>query len=337
MKIGLVVYEQPKDQSGGYLYDHKITEHLMNCGHEVIVYTYPFEVARVIKDDIEVLIEDELCHGDLQEFNMRLKRMSSVPLVALVHHLKYLEPISHHEKEREKEREFLKTCDAVIANSADTSTQVTELGIELPTIVAYPGCDLVKSPPDFWREPPETFLNLLFVGVLIPRKGVHILLDALEELLHYPWELRIVGDATVAVRYTKSLRKKALKLGNRVQFLGRMSSDELSEIYLNSDLLILPSYFEGYGIVVAEAMAHLLPSVASRIGGIPEIIHDGKDGILIPPGDKSALKQVLQDFLEHPEHLSPFIEACALRRPSLTTWDQTGKLIEDFLLICRHG
>jgi glycosyltransferase involved in cell wall biosynthesis len=201
MKIGLVVYELPKDQSGGYLYDGKIVGHLRNHGHEVFVYTFPFETARVIEDDGEVLIEDELCHADLLEFNLHLKRVASIPLIALVHHLKYLEPVSHQEEEREKERKFLETCDAVIVNSNSTSKKVCELGIGLPTLVAYPGCDLVAPAPDFRRQLPEALINLLFVGILIPRKGVHILLDALEELPHYPWKLRIVGDETLDVRY----------------------------------------------------------------------------------------------------------------------------------------
>jgi glycosyltransferase involved in cell wall biosynthesis len=337
MKIGLAVYEHPEDQSGGYLYDRKIVGHLRDRGHQVFVYTFPFETARVIKDDVEVLIEDELCHADLLEFNLRLKRISSIPLVALVHHLKYLEPVSDQKEEREKERKFLGTCDALIANSNSTSREVVELGIGLPTMVAYPGCDRVAPAPDFRRQLPETLVNLLFVGILIPRKGVHILLDALEELQSYPWELGIVGDETLDASYVESLKEKALKLGNRVAFLGRVSPRELSQIYLDSDLFVLPSYFEGYGIVVAEAVLHLLPIIASRVGGIPEIVRDGKEGILVPPGDKSALKQALQDFLEHPEHLGPFIEACAVRRRSLPTWQEAGKLIEDFLLRFRDG
>ena len=337
MRIGLAVYEHPEDQSGGYLYDRKIVGHLRDRGHQVFVYTFPFETARVIKDDVEVLIEDELCHADLVEFNLRLKRISPIPLIALVHHLKYLEPVSHREEEREKERKFLMTCDALIANSSSTSREVVELGIGLPTLVAYPGCDRVAPAPDFRRQLPETIVNLLFVGILIPRKGVHILLDALEELQSYPWKLGIVGDETLDASYVESLKEKALKLGNRVAFLGRVSPGELSQIYLDSDLFVLPSYFEGYGIVVAEAVLHLLPIIASRVGGIPEIVRDGKEGILVPSGDKSALKQALQDFLEHPEHLGPFIEACAVRRRSLPTWQEAGKLIEDFLLRFRDG
>jgi glycosyltransferase involved in cell wall biosynthesis len=332
MKIGLVVYEFPKDQSGGYLYDRKITGYLRDRGHEVFVYTFPFETAKVIKDDVEVLVEDELCHADLLEFNLHLKRVSSIPVIALVHHLKYLEPVSRREEERDKEMKFLATCDAVIANSNSTSREISELGIGLPTVVAYPGCDRVTPAPEFRRQLPDAFVNLLFVGILIPRKGVHVLLDALEELQSYPWELRIVGDETLDVDYAGSLREKALRLGNRVQFLGRLSPRELSQIYLDSDLFVLPSYFEGYGIVVAEAVLHLLPIIASMVGGIPEIVRDGKEGILVPPGEEPALRQALQDFLEHPEHLGPFIEACAVRRRSLPTWDEAGRLVEDFLL-----
>jgi glycosyltransferase involved in cell wall biosynthesis len=197
---------------------------------------------------------------------------------------------------------------------------------------SYPGCDRVAPTPDFRRQLPEAVINLLFVGLLIPRKGVHVLLDAVEELQSYPWKLRIVGDESLDVSYVESLRERALRLGNRVEFLGRVSPEELSKIYLDSDIFILPSYFEGYGIVVGEAVLHLLPIIASRVGGIPEIVRDGKEGVLVPPGDKSALKQALQDFLEHPEHLDPLIQACAVRRHSLPTWQEAGKLVEDFLL-----
>ncbi len=337
MKIGLMVYESLRDQSGGYLYDRKVVEYLEDCGHKVLVYTFPFDAARVVRDDIELLIEDELCHEDLLEFNLRLKKTFPVPLIALVHSLKYLEPIPKQEEEKGKEEQFLKTCDAVIANSASTSKEVKELGIEVPTIISYPGCDYLAPPSDFKRRIPKDFLNILSVGILIPRKGFHLLIEALGELSDYPWELRIVGDETLDTYYVESLKRKAQGLGKRVHLLGKVSSKELSEIYLNSDLFVLPSYFEAYGIVVAEAVLHFLPVIASRVGGIPEIIQDQKEGILIPPGDKAALRRALQDFLEHPEHLEPFREACALRRSTLPTWEETGKLIVNFVSGFRHG
>jgi len=332
-----MVYEVLKDQSGGYLYDRKIVEYLKDRRYEMLVYTFPFEIARIIKDDVELLIEDKLCHEDLLIFNLYLRKVFHIPVIALVHYLKYLEPGPQKEKTKEKEKEFLRTCDAVIVNSAGTSKEVEKLGIELPTLIAYPGCDHFAPPSEFKRRPPKRFLKLLSVGNLIPGKGFHLFLDALVELSDYPWELRIVGDETVDVHYVESLRRQAQEFGNRVQFPGQASPKELSQIYLNSDLFILPSYFEGYGMVVAEAVLHLLPTIASRIGGIPEIIQSGREGILVPPGDKSALKQALQDFLEHPKRLEPFIEACALRRPSLPTWEETGKLIENFLSRFRHG
>ena len=337
MKAGLVVREPLRDQSGGYLYDRKVVEHLRDSGNEVFVYSFPLDMAKIVGDGLELLIEDELCHDDLLEFNLHFKEASSIPLIALVHHLKYLESIFQREEARRREREFLRTCDALIANSSDTSRKVSELGIKLPTVVAYPGCDLMARKPDSGKEPSESFLKLLFVGILIPRKGVRLLLDALVELTRYPWELRIVGDETVDGRYVALLREKSLKLGNRAQFLGRVSREELSQTYLDSDLLVLPSYFEGYGIVAAEAVLHLLPVIASRVGGIPEIIRDGKEGILLPPGDESALKRTVQGFLEHPQQLGPLIEGCALRRSSLPRWEETGRAVQDFLLSIRHG
>ena len=336
MRIGLMVHEPLNDQSGGYLYDRKIAEYLRKSGNDVVIYTPPFDAAQIIEDDVAFLIEDELCHQELLGFNLHLKQASSIPLIALVHHLKYLEPIFKRQQEKEAETRFLEACDAVIANSNDTSRRVHELGVELPAVVAYPGCGLAAPDQDFTREQSRSSLNLLFVGILLPRKGTHVLLDALAELMDYRWRLRIIGDDTLDARYVGLLREKSLKLRDRVQFCGRVSSEELSAAYLDSDILILPSYIEGYGIVAAEAVLHLLPSIASNVGGIPEVIRDGREGILVNPGDKSALKQALRNLFEHPEHLMPLIEGCALRRPSLPTWAETGRVIEDFLLGFRH-
>jgi glycosyltransferase involved in cell wall biosynthesis len=287
MKIGLIVYEPLEDQSGGYFYDRKVMDCLRRRGHEVVVYTFPFEVAKVVGDEIKLLFEDELCHVDLIDFNLRLKEKFPIPIITIVHHLRYLEPIPQPESEREKEEKFLRFCDAVIANSAATSEEIRKLGIDLPTLIAKPGCNHLPLPPDFRGRATQSPLKLLSVGNLIPRKGFHLLLEALEGLGEFPWRLCIVGDEMIDTVYVESLKMKAQGFGSKVQFLGKVPPEELSQLYLNSDLFILPSYFEGFGIVITEAIFHFLPVIATRVGGIPEIVRDGREGLLIAPGENS--------------------------------------------------
>ena len=158
MRVGFVVREPLRDQSGGYLYDRKVVEHLQDSGNAVSIYTVPPDIAKIVGDGLELLIEDELCHDDLLEFNLHLKEASSIPVIAVVHHLKYLESVFQREEARQREREFLRTCDALIANSNDTSRKVSELGISLPTVVAYPGCDLMARRSGSGKESPESFV-----------------------------------------------------------------------------------------------------------------------------------------------------------------------------------
>jgi len=331
MKIGLLVYEPLKDQSGGYLYDRKVIDYLRTQGHETLVYTFPFEAGKVIEDRVDLLLEDELCYKDLLAFNLHLKKKTPIPVIAIVHHLKCLESIPHPEDEREKEKNFLQSCNAAIVNSTATFEEIRKLGINLPALIAKPGCDHFRLPSGFERKIPQNHFKLLSIGNLIHRKGFHLILEALEGLPEFSWELYIAGDETWDANYAGLLKRKAGRFKNKVKFLGKISGEYLSQFYLHSDIFVLPSYFEGFGMVIAEAIFHRLPVIASRVGGIPEIVQDRNEGILIPPGDKFALEQALRFFLECPERLKPFIEACSLRCSSLPTWEETGRNIANFL------
>lgn len=146
--------------------------------------------------------------------------------------------------------------------------------------------------------------EIVYVGVLIPLKGIHFLIEAFAQIAQTFPEARlvIIGKAENP-EYADSLKKQVLALGldGRVAFLPPMSQAQLARRIAGAPVLVLPSLSEGLGRVVFEAMACGTPVIGSRVGGIPEMIQEGVNGFLVPPGDVDALVDRLRWVLEHPD------------------------------------
>jgi len=139
-----------------------------------------------------------------------------------------------------------------------------------------------------------------FVGWLLPIKGPEYLLKAMDDVWHAYPETSLVlvgkGDLDLALR-AEALRKN---VNGRVKFLGWR--DDVDEIIPLFDMLVLPSLNEGMGRVLVEAMAAAKPVVASRVGGIPDLVRDGETGYLVPPADEKALADGIKKLLAEPEN-----------------------------------
>jgi glycosyltransferase involved in cell wall biosynthesis len=134
--------------------------------------------------------------------------------------------------------------------------------------------------------------RILFVGRLVPRKGVTYLLGALAELPQTA-SLTIIGDGPE--RAALEAQAIALALGDRVTFRGWVSNDALRESYLDTSIFVLPAVVdergdtEGLGVVLLEAMSFGIPVVASAVGGITDVVVHEETGLLVPPNDARAL------------------------------------------------
>jgi glycosyltransferase involved in cell wall biosynthesis len=138
---------------------------------------------------------------------------------------------------------------------------------------------------------------ILFVGSLSEHKGVAFLITALDQVVraHPDAALVIAGSGPLETdlrRHTTEMR-----LDSRVRFAGRISYREIPAYMAAADVLVHPSLDEGLPRVVLEAMAMKLPVVASRVGGIPEVVIDGRTGLLVPAGDPDSLAHALQRVL----------------------------------------
>jgi glycosyltransferase involved in cell wall biosynthesis len=145
---------------------------------------------------------------------------------------------------------------------------------------------------------------ILVAGRLHPEKGYEHFLDAvgiLKQRLKHPFVVLIAGEGP----HETSYRERARRLGCQrvVRFLG--FRNDLSDLMLASDVFVLPSVAEAFGLVLVEALYLGLPVVATRVGGIPEIVEDGVDGVLVPPADGEALANAIRRLLLEQEPPSP--------------------------------
>ncbi len=154
----------------------------------------------------------------------------------------------------------------------------------------YNGVDVDRfRPPAESERDPNKPLELVTVAYLIRAKGVHVLLAALARLEDQRCTLTVVGDGPEE----QALRAQARSLGleSRVSFLGLR--DDVPALVSRADVFVHNATAEAFGFTIAEAMAAGRPVVATRVGGVPEVVEDGVSGLLVPPGDVDALAQAL--------------------------------------------
>ncbi len=177
-------------------------------------------------------------------------------------------------------------------------------------------------------------ITVLYVGALIPSKGVQDLLQALSSPELEGVRLVVAGDGL----HRSQLMKMAedLGLGERTEWLGMLPQPKVAEVMRSAQVLCLPSYSEGRPNVVNEAMATGLPVVATRIGGIPDMVEERKTALLYSPGDVVSLRAHLRALLEAPELRDRMGKAGRHRvEQAGLSWDATaadfGRLISGLL------
>lgn len=147
-------------------------------------------------------------------------------------------------------------------------------------------------------------LQILFVGQVIGRKGVDLLLDALFPLFgrYGHFQLRVVGDGEM----TGELRARALDagVGDRVIFSGVVSSADILSVIAHSDLLVLPSRWDGWGMVVNEALSVGVPAVVSSSCGAADLIENGVNGFVFKSENVENLRACLDTLLRDPDTLA---------------------------------
>ncbi len=191
---------------------------------------------------------------------------------------------------RLKARWAMRTARCVLPVSESLKEAIQKLGVTSHLRVLPNAVDTSLFHPG---APPAT-PRLLYVGSLIPRKDVTTLLEALSQLTAKWWDLDLVGDGEERPKLEALVRR--LELRDRCRFHGRQPKTRIASLMRHSSALVLPSRSENLPCVVIEAMASGLPVLATRVGGLPEMVSE-ETGILVPPADVEALREGLSRIL----------------------------------------
>lgn len=214
------------------------------------------------------------------------------------------------------EEQEMKTADAIVVASSFTLHTYGEHGVDERKIaVNQYGVDIEKLQPVINRSFNNRPLRFAFVGLVDSRKGVPFLLETWAKFSNA--SLTLIGPISAA---TEKLVKEKYPL---VIIKGRIPFSQLSKELPTYDVLVFPSFFEGYGLVVPEAMACGLPVITTTATCGPDIIENGKEGFIINPGDTVALINAIQYFIDQPSSIKT-MGAAAREKVMNLNWDHYG-------------
>lgn len=221
-----------------------------------------------------------------------------------------------------EEAEHRKAARIVVASSFTKKTLVENRVDESKIILNPYGVNLTRFKTVHRKRENRPF-RFLFAGLVCARKGIPLLLKAWESLRPKDAELWIVGPLTPTAE-TKC------RDGGQVRIIGKVSNAELAAIMAESDLFVFPSYYEGFGLVLLEAMAAGLPVLTTTATAGPDMITEGSDGFIIPPGNLDALIGKMKFCLENRDQIEA-VSANARATAERFSWDAYGDRWEKIL------
>ena len=321
-------------RTGGYLYDRRIMAGLAARGWRVDLHrldaSFPLPTSAALAEadvvlaalpDQALAVVDGLALGAMPAVAARHR--DRLRLAALVHHPLALETgLDEATRQRlyASERAALQQVRGVIVTSPSTARALADYGMRPEQCaVVLPGTD----PAPLAEGSGGEGWTLLCVASLTPRKGHAVLFRALARLTSPPWRLRCAGgdlDPTTAA----DLRTLAAELGlaGRIAFLGQLEQAALAIEYQRADGFVLPSYHEGYGMALAEALARGLPIISTTAGAIPDTV-PAEAGLLVPPGDEAALTEALARVMTEPGLRERLAAGARAARQALPDWPTT--------------
>jgi glycosyltransferase involved in cell wall biosynthesis len=174
----------------------------------------------------------------------------------------------------------------------------------------------------------QRHVAFLCVGNWVARKGILSLLDAYARLPPEAGILHLVGDQDKDRSYAARVRSRLSKadLRGRVITHGSVTRERVAAFYAAADVFVLPSWKEPYGTVYGEAMAAGLPVVGWRAGNLVNLAEDGRQGVLVSPGDVEGLASAMRELALDDAYRLRLASSAGWRAQSLPTWEDTARL-----------
>jgi glycosyltransferase involved in cell wall biosynthesis len=332
--------------TGGYAYDREVLARLSAAGVEAMHLALPggypdpspLDLGRTAEQmaatpSDAVLLIDGLAYGAMP---VALIERFERPIVALVHHPLCLEAglaPARAKALRGLETAALARAHRVVVTSSMTGrTLVADFGVPAERItVAEPGTD----PAPRARGSASGAPALLAVGSIVPRKGYDVLVRALEldaASNRADWQLSIVGALDRSPATVEALRGEIARtrLGARIEIAGPKSRADLDALYDRADIFVLASHYEGYGMVLAEALARGLPIVTTTGGAAAETVPDSA-ALKVPPGDAAALQRALRCLIDDGALRRELADAAWAAGQDLPRWSDTAATIANVI------
>lgn len=361
MKVAMLTYStRPR---GGVVHALKLAERLKTLGVDVTLYSLarsddpssltkyfrevsvPFEIipydwSPELVTRLENMIESyssslprdsdiyhaQDCVGGTSLARMKSNRLISAPIFRTIHHIDdFAEPrLFEFEK-----RAVAHADHRFVVSKYWKEALARDYGYD--SIITYNGIDTSDFVTKRARE--TTSPTILFVGGLEPRKGLEQLIQAMVHVVAEMPEAHLVSVAKTGFRGTDEQRwfralADRLGISGSIDIHESVSQETLLGLYADCSLVVLPSKTEGWGLSLMEGMACGKPVVASRVGGIPELVRDGVDGILVDAGDVKALSGAIIELLRDPA-LRKRMGDAGKERVKEFSWDSTARIVLD--------
>ncbi|MBP1464389.1 glycosyltransferase family 4 protein [Candidatus Chloroploca sp. M-50] len=347
MHVACLTVGDTQRMTGGYLYHREVFARLQKAGVTIteLVPSGADLAAQLIAAPklggfdptaYDLLLIDALARGLCAHWADRWRAVR--PLVALVHELPSVagaEGVSVGDLELEAP---LLRADRLITVSEHGRHILEDRGVASARITVAPGgydrlTSLAAAPAEGSSKHP---LTALCVAQWIARKGILDLVRAWSQAAPEGARLELIGETDVDLAYTRRVQAAIARAPtDSIVVHGPISDADLVAAYRRADLFVLPSRYEGYGLVFAEALAHGLPIIAYAVGPVPDLVGP-EAGILTAPGNQTHLVTALRQLLNNPAQRTQMAAAARTRAAELPTWDDTAARVLDALHAARQ-
>ena len=273
------------------------------------------------------ILADCLAWGTMNQCAQQLS--GSHKIIPLVHHPLCLETgLSKAESKNlfNKEKLVLSVSQKIVTTSPDTSDCLQELFLvpKSKITIAVPGTDSANLAKGRY----DNKIGLISVGSVTPRKGYDRLISSLKLLEHLSWHLDIVGDLTLDSKYANSIIKqiKQLNLNHKITVHGALSKADLDKLYFQSDIFVLATLYEGYGMAFTEAMIRGIPIVTTGEGAVISTVSK-EAGFVVGTTDLPQFTSTLSTLITNSSLREKYQIGAIKTGKKLPSWNDTAEKI----------
>jgi glycosyltransferase involved in cell wall biosynthesis len=328
--------------TGGYLYNMQMINGLKKKGYTIRVLGTDWQWKD--RDDPEKICRRQLekippgscafidslilghLHNIVQEYGDRIKFLGIIHLPA-----SYDVSTGIQGKLADEEFEAMNHMRHLVVTGQFTFDLLCNAGVNPVKIsTVHPGTG--EFPRKRKYEPIPS--KLLCIANYSALKAQDVLIHALYRLNEWKWTLHLYGDTDRDTDYAETLRSLILelKMESRVTMHGIVERHEISTVFLNADLFVMPSLFESYGMALVESLAHGIPVVTTSAGNIPYTVPDGM-GLLTEPGNEEQLADAIRSLFDDPAKYSSLCTAASRYYLQARSWEQA---VAEFEMILRN-